>query len=456
MSKEIKELFETRLKRYQAAIALETPDRIPIASGNNYFAEIYAGHNYQQLAYDGATWHEADSKFIHDFPETDTLANVRIWAPMHDAVGFNSYQIPGRELSPDTQFQANEREIMNEHDYDLLISNPTEFMFERYMQGVFNDFKERGSMRSYVAAVKAGMATGMFADQMMKRVLSLETEFGMPSPYGGFTICPFDFIADILRGLNGTLLDIQRRPDKLLEACDALLPHLVNLGLALADPLRRYPVFFPLTRGTKPFLSPGQFETFYWPTLKKSLMMIIEAGYTVRLYLEGDWEPVLHHFRELPKGKVLCDIDDAGDIFRAKEVLGDFQCIAGGMPDSLLILGSPEDVHEKTKKLCETVGKDGGYIINGGCAIPYDTKPENYRAMIDAVMTYGRYSDQTSFDIQMNPNPPEGWVPPTSGVITPWEVKKEELGGIAGDENMIRQSWEALERMANLWLWMWL
>ena len=48
----------------------------------------------------------------------------------------------------------------------------------------------------------------------------------------------------------------------------------------------------------------------------------------------------------------------------------------------MLILGTPDDIRERVKLLCETVGKDGGWIPNGGGHIPEDTKPENFRALL--------------------------------------------------------------------------
>ena len=111
-------------------------------------------------------------------------------------------------------------------------------------------------------------------------------------------------------------------------------------------------------------------------------------------------------------------------------------------------------MRDKVKHLCETVGQDGGYIINGGCGVPYDTKPENYRAMIDTVMEYGVY------DPSRKPMPK----PAPAGkmeafrfpkMITPWEVKKAELGGVQGDEDLIRKPWETLESLAYVFLWQW-
>ena len=51
MTEKIRKRYEERLDLYQAAIALEVPDRIPISSGSNYLPEIYAGNNKQELIY---------------------------------------------------------------------------------------------------------------------------------------------------------------------------------------------------------------------------------------------------------------------------------------------------------------------------------------------------------------------------------------------------------------------
>ncbi len=456
MSEEIKKLYEKRLKRYQAAIALEATDRIPISAGSNYFAEVYSGKTNQEFMYDNKNWMTADKKFTEDFPEVDSYRSGRFWAPISDTVGFNLYKLPGRELPPNVQFQFVEGERMKADEYDMFINHRAEFLFDRFLPRALDEFKEKGSIRSYMAFLKGGMAQMMFGGMLRERGMYMQNELGIPSAMAGVFLAPFDYLADGLRGLRGIMLDVRRQPDKIKEACESLIPDIVNSALAIADPLRRYPVFIPLHRGAYPFLSPKQFDEFYWPSLKKTMQLIIDAGYTIRAYLEGDWGRNWHHFREMPKGKILCDIDVQGDINKAKEDLGGYQCIAGGMPDSLLILGTPEDIRKKTKELCETVGKDGGYIINGGCGIPYDAKPENYKAMCETVLEYGRYSGETDFKIQINPNPPEGWQPPKHSIITPWEEKLKDMGGIMGDETMIKQNWEMFERMAFNWMTSWL
>ena len=453
-SENVKTLFEQRLGRYQAAIALEPTDRIPIAPGTNNLAEVYSGNTNQQTIYDPEKWMEAEEVFMRDFPEVDVLRNNRFYAPLYDAVGCKTYSLPGRDLSPDNPIQFNEKEYMQADEYDRFTENPGLFMYEVFLPRVLGELSQAGSMRSFVAALKGGMAHMMAGQVMRNRAIKLEQKHGMPQPMAGAFLAPFDVLADAMRGLNGIMMDIFRQPDKVVKACEAVTHEIANFALSIADPFKRYPIFVPTHKAM--FMSPDQFDQFYWPSFKKTIEILIDAGYSIRAYLEGDWGAHLHRLRELPKGKVLCDIDTQGDIYKAKEILGGYQCIAGGVNDADLILGTPQQVRDAVRNLCETVGKDGGYIISGGCHLPYDTKPENFRALIDAVMEFGVY------DTRISPKPKEmnaQKIPvpelKPQKMVTPWHIKKEELGGVRGNEQMIREPWEQLESMAYNWIWQW-
>ncbi len=451
MAKNVEELYAERLGRYQATIALEPTDRMPVAAGSNYFSEIYSGNTNQETIYDPEKWLQAEEAFINDFPEVDVLRNNRVWAPFYDAVGLKSYKLPGRDLPAKGNIQFVESEYMKADEYDLLINSPMEFMFERFIPRMLGEMSANGSFRSNMAFLKGGMAQMMMNQIMRNRSAQLQTKLGMPQPMTGAFVAPFDALSDAMRGLRGILLDMYRQPDKVVAACDVLVDEMVNFALATADPLKRYPIFVPTHKPT--FLSPKQFERFYWPSFKKTLEKLIAAGYKIRAYLEGDWGHHWHAFLELPKGSVLCDIDNQGDIFKAKQDIGHHMCLAGGVQDSLLILGTPQEVRDRVKLLCETVGKDGGFIVNGGCNIPYDTKPENYRALVDAIIEYG------SYDKGIKPIPkaalPVIGETPAPKVFTPWEAKLAELGGVLGDEGLIRKPWDMLESMGYAWIWQW-
>jgi hypothetical protein len=453
-SEEMKRLYEERLGRYQGAMAVKPTDRMPIATGTNYFAEVYSGNTNQQTIYDPEKWLEAEIAFVRDFPEVDALRDNRIFGPLFDAVGCKTYRLPGRDLKPTTQFQFVEREYMKADEYDALIENPLDFMMQVFLPRVLGELAEPGSVRANIALLKGGMAFMQFGGIMQNRSMRLQLECGMPQPMTGAFLAPFDAVADVMRGLNGTMLDMFRQPDKLIAACDALVEEMVNFGLAFADPFKRYPIFVPTHKAM--FLSPDQFETFYWPSFKRTMEMLISNGYRVRAYLEGDWGLHWHHMLELPKGTVVCDIDTQGDIFKALEDLGHHQCVVGGMPDSLLILGSPREIRDRVKILCEAAGRDKSLIINGGCAIPYDTRPENYRAMIDAILEFATYDTSLTPAPEVTDAAPGGPSAFRPKMVTDWSTKRDELGDVPGDETLIQRPWERLEILAYAWLWQWL
>jgi uroporphyrinogen-III decarboxylase len=326
-------------------------------------------------------------------------------------------------------------------------------MIDIVLPRILGELGKRGTGRSYVAMLKAGFAQMIMGGIMRNRGMVLEQQCGMPQPMAGFFLAPFDALADAFRGLTGTFLDMFRQPDKVLAACDVLVQEMAHMALSMADPLKRYPIFVPTHKAI--FMSPDQFDTFYWPSFKKVMEILIDSGYSVRAYLEGDWGKHWHHMREMPKGRVLCDIDTQGDIFQAKRDLEGYQCVAGGVQDSMLILGTPDQVWQHVRSLCATVGQGGGYILSAGCSFPYDVKPENFRAMVDAAMEFGWHDKSIKAKPKAAPAAAKVEALKPRRVLTPWDVKKAELGTIMGDENLIKKNWEQLEAMAHTFMWQW-
>jgi len=76
---------------------------------------------------------------------------------------------------------------------------------------------------------------------------------------------------------------------------------------------------------------------------------------------------------------------------RAKAILGDRACLCGNVPASLLCAGSPSEVDEYCKKLIQTCGKNGGFILTSSTVGYGEIKPENLIVIIDSAEKYGRY-----------------------------------------------------------------
>jgi len=212
---------------------------------------------------------------------------------------------------------------------------------------------------------------------------------GFPSFLGGLAKAPFDVIGDTLRGTRGIMLDMYRQPDKLLEALEVVTPLMIKMGVSMARMNGNPIVFMPLHKGADGFLSDKQFKTFYWPTLRKLLMGLIDEGCLPFPFVEGSYNSRLEVIRDVPKGKTAWTFDMT-DMAKAKEILGDVACIGGNMPTALLSVGTPQDVKDYAKKLIDTAGKGGGYIMANGAAID-KVKPENLKAMIDFTKEYGVY-----------------------------------------------------------------
>jgi len=77
---------------------------------------------------------------------------------------------------------------------------------------------------------------------------------------------------------------------------------------------------------------------------------------------------------------------------RAKQILGDRCCISGNVPASILAAGSPQEVKEYCRKLIDSCGKGGGFILAAGTNSVEGAKIENLRAMVEAANEYGVYA----------------------------------------------------------------
>jgi len=411
------ELYNEREKRLQDAIQLRVPDRVPVwFQDASFFPAKYTGISFQEAMYESDKLFGAYKKTIMDF-EPDMYFNPghSIHTPGNalEAVDCKQIKWPGHGVPPDRPYQFVEAEYMKADEYDEFIDDPTDFAIRRYLPRVFGALKPLemlppikalllgyGGMplsaifalpevaTAFESFYRAGLmvqehaaAAASFKDQM--------AELGFPQLCGGIALTPFDLISDFLRGMRETFLDMRRRPDKLLEAIDKVTPLLIGIGTVGAKASGNKEVFIPLHRGADGFMSLEQFETFYWPGLKKLILALIDEGLTPCPFFEGSYTGRLEYLAELPKGKILGFFDTL-DIYKAKEIIGDTMCISGLMPASLLQTGSPEQVKEYAKELIDVLGKGGGFIMGPKSAMD-EARPELVKVWFDFTKEYGVY-----------------------------------------------------------------
>jgi len=77
---------------------------------------------------------------------------------------------------------------------------------------------------------------------------------------------------------------------------------------------------------------------------------------------------------------------------RLKREFGAMMAFHGGVSaQKVLPLGTPEEVREHVRRICEIMKPGGGYIFTSDQAITEDTPAENVAAMYDAVEEFGWY-----------------------------------------------------------------
>ena len=137
-----------------------------------------------------------------------------------------------------------------------------------------------------------------------------------------------------------------------------------------------------------------QFETFYWPTLTALMEGLIENGMIPMPFFEGRYTarfPFLTEFAKKHKGKLIYWFDQS-DIIKGKQEFGAYACIRGNVPGSLLVTGTPNAVEKYIKETIDGCAEGGGFLVDGGISgIPDEAKPENVKAMTDAVFKHGVY-----------------------------------------------------------------
>jgi hypothetical protein len=414
-SPQAENLYQERATRIKDAIQMKkTPDRVPVMPMISFFPAYYAGLTPKDMMYDYQKLSTAFKKYVFDFePDAHTGVIIPGSGRVFDILDFKLYAWPGHGVAPNLTYQCLEGEYMKADEYDALIQDPSYFFTSTYLPRIFGKlgpfkdlprltgiqelplvsptlipFGDTGVQAAYRALFEAGNE----AKKWIEVVVDFNDEMaaaGFPCFLGGISKTPFDVIGDTLRGTRGIMLDMYRQPDKLLEALEVMTPMMIEMGASAAKMNGVPMVFIPLHKGADGFLSDEQFKKFYWPTFRKLLIGLIDEGCVPFPWAEGGYNSRLKDIQDVPRGKILYGFDRT-DMAKAKEILGTAACIGNGVPTDLLTVGTPQQIKDYVKKLIDSAGKGGGFVMMNGAALD-DVKPENVKAMIDFTKEYGVY-----------------------------------------------------------------
>ena len=470
------QLHHERLARYVTAMRNERPDRIPIRPFVAEFTAKYAGYTCQEVTHDYTKAFDAAVKTAKDFGWDAVVPNmVYVWTGLAQAIGLRYYGIPGIHIPHTTGFNyiepPEDQAWMRANEYDALIDDPTAFLYNIWLPRVSTEVSKVGEASTYrnnLSFVKGGMAMLQYFYAFGPQIDRLRKEAGTVSAIAGIFKAPFDILADKLRGYVGLTMDMATQPKKVLAACEALMPHLCHVGLTTADSAKQVPIGFWMHRGCVPFVNPKTFDTHYWPTLKPIIEEFWKDGHQTLFYAEGKWAHHFATFHELPERSIVfhCDRDD---VFQAHRELHDKFALSGGIPNTLLSFGKPDEVREFCLRVIKEVAANGGYIMDAGAIMQDDTSIENMRVLTEVTREHGTYSEGSfkpptatppcdvpaSTELRQGLKGMSGRATPRikPGTCFPWEEKAKELPEITGDKELIRKIWNDIEALASTYIW---
>jgi hypothetical protein len=413
---EVAHNYQLRAQRLKDVIQLKKPDLVPCLLTAGGLIAQYAGVTHGEMFYDYDKAIQVTIKFHQDFDLDYPAAGNFLPGKVFDLLDYKLYRWPGRNLSENLPFQCLEGEYMGPDEYDALIADPEGFCMRTYMPRVCGALAGWQMLPTFFSTVELPIVPFMMAAVGMPPVqeafqafleagrATLEWlgasaqigavtlgEMGLPGIAGGFSKAPFDFIGDTLRGTRGVMLDMYRRPDKLLAACDRLVPIAIQMAVDSANAAQNPMILVPLHKGADGFMSNADFAKFYWPSFKAMLLGLIEEGVVPFSFVEGSYNQRLDIIAEsgLPAGTTMWMFDQT-DMEAVKEKFGSWACFGGNVPASLFKAGTPQEMEEHVKNLIATVGQDGGYFVTPGAVVD-DATPENVHAYLRAGREYGVY-----------------------------------------------------------------
>jgi hypothetical protein len=406
-----KNTIDKRRRRVADAIALREPDRIPFAPKMGMAYCLAGGIDAYEAMMDLRNLKDGVRKFLSRY-EVDLFRPPAIYpSDVLEILGTGYINWPGatKGLALDSGHQIVDQSFLGEDEYDDFLRDPSHFIltkiFPRMHKNLaglskltFNNVWEFGQYFALQAfsdpEVRQTLITLMAAGDRAKawaqarsELFQVAEEMQAPPSNTGAQSAPYDMFADNIRGYLNVPMDIFTIPDKVAAAIDLMEYYAVKSVEALAA-RGVDSCWIPLHGGTDDFMSNDTYRTYYWPSLRRTIELLVDKDITPFVFCEGKYDTRLEILREVPKGKVVYMFEKV-DIANAKKILGDVACISGNIPGASLQHGDRDTIIKETKKLIDICAPGGGFIMD--CSISLDSYDETLMdAWYETTLEYGR------------------------------------------------------------------
>ena len=405
-------MFAQRAKRVHDAIALKEPDRVPFVPTLGNVIALEYGVSIKDAMVDQRNAIPAVDRMLEDMKPDYFYAPDFFPKKTLDILQPININYPGKtaEMGDNFTYQVIDHEFMEDDEYEDFLKDPSAYLMHKVLAKKFKPLGGLEILNPYslcwstvmgfasLAAppltqaletmIEAGKATQAYIDSSVALIMHLINK-GYPVWGSAVASHPFDDFADNIRGLLNTVMDLKTDPELLAEAVDRYTDVCIPAAINLCKMSHQDNIFIPLHIGVDEFMSPDDYNRYYWPPLKKMICALVNAGITPFVFCEGNYFTRLETIKDVPKGKVVY-LFEKQDMAKAKKVLGGTACIAGNFDTNFLMHGTKTQIEEETKRLLDICAPGGGYMMSNNISLD-NCKPENLAAWYEAVEKYGKY-----------------------------------------------------------------
>ena len=171
---------------------------------------------------------------------------------------------------------------------------------------------------------------------------------------------PGDVIFDNFRGFKGTLTDLRRHYQEMLDLAEKLWE--INYcnhfegATFVPEKLPGYMAHIPTYLNTK------QYDELCYKYMKYQIGNIVKGGGRLYILAEGKWKHLWDFFLDLPKDSTVINVED-DDVIETYEKIGHHHIICGGGRLTDIRLNSLEYNIDQAKKVIDACAPGKGFIF---------------------------------------------------------------------------------------------
>jgi uroporphyrinogen decarboxylase len=381
----------TSRERVLTAFNHEQPDRIPLIIGVSNATGIKMGPYKGIKEIIGV---QAPDNYIYDWPELGTAeideeTMLRLHSDVRGVL----------DLEPEKTRKWN-RERDPHSDYiDSWGSGQTEISPGDWFPSVhpLPEARTAEDLEAYEGWPDMGDPTRIAHVQASARRLAEDNEFAiLATPW---LLFPFER-AYAMQGMETFLLNMARDPDfarALLEKNAVYCKQLMGRFLQeLGDNVDIIKIGDDLGTQENLMISPKMYREILKP-IHADFISFIKARTKAKIFFhsDGDVAPLIEDFIEMGVdilNPVQTSAGSMSDLPSLKKRFGNNIVFCGGIDTHrILPFGSTEDVRQEVRRVIQTLGPGGGFMVGAVHTVMDDIPPENVLAMVDAVEEFGHY-----------------------------------------------------------------